>query len=73
MYLKLFLFFNYYFFIIILFNRVKDGKFNLFDYFYYNNLRLIFEVLDYVCMCKMEYDGNDEIIRKDIECNYGIY
>lgn len=72
MYLKLFLFFNYYYF-IILFNRVKDGKFNLFDYFYYNNLRLIFEVLDYVCMCKMEYDGDGKFIRKDIECNYGIY
>lgn len=52
---------------------MKDGKFNLFDYFYYNNLRLIFEVLDYVCMCKMEYDGDGNFIRKDIECNYGIY
>lgn len=72
-YLKLFLSFNHYLFIIILFNRVKDGKLNLFDYLYYNNLRSISEVLDYVCTCKTEYDGNDKIIRKDIECNYGTH
>lgn len=52
---------------------MKDGKLNLFDCLYYNNLRSISEVLDYVCTCKTEYDGDGNLIRKDIECNYGTH
>lgn len=73
MYLKLFMSFNRCLFIIILFNRVKDHQLNLFDYHYYNNLRSISEVLDYVCTCKTEYDRFGNLIRKDIECNYGTH
>nr|XP_034320108.1 uncharacterized protein LOC117687527 isoform X18 [Crassostrea gigas] len=53
--------------------RVKDHQLNLFDYHYYNNLRSISEVLDYVCTCKTEYDRFGNLIRKDIECNYGTH
>lgn len=52
---------------------MKGKELNLFDHHYYNNLRSISEVLDYVCTCKTEYDGNGKLIRKDIECNYGTH
>lgn len=52
---------------------MKGDQLNLFDHHYYNNLRSISEVFDYVCTCKTKYDGDDRLIRKDIECNYGTH